>query len=249
MAWAQGQSGRVSLRHPYAHAYAVLTRIFASSPKIWDFLVGSLLSTCFTLSGLCHFPTTCHNMTCAGPTPGTSRQVFFSPSDLHTPGNQNGLSCSHVFKLQSGAFHLPQVDIFTRAMFPKPALSLQLFPFWVLQRGCFFFSMLHSKKLAHLVVLVYQREPMQKQRWTQNNQQIHYDTFKGTLFISCDRHTPNSIIYLTLHPMLQRNQHQRNPQIWSHLHLLTPALTQHDTTKSPYAALRRSGFCLRRISL
>ena len=73
MAWDQGQSGRVSLRHPYAHAYAVLTRIFASSPKIWDFLVGSLLSTCFTLSGLCHFPTTCHNMTCAGPTPGTSR--------------------------------------------------------------------------------------------------------------------------------------------------------------------------------
>ena len=139
MAWAQGQSGRVSLRHPYAHAYAVLTRIFASSSKIWDFLVGSLLSTCFTLSGLCHFPTTCHNMTCAGPTPGTSRQFFFSPSDLHTPGNQNGLSCSHVFKLQSGAFHLPQVDIFTRAMFPKPALSLQLFPFWVLQGGCFFF--------------------------------------------------------------------------------------------------------------
>ena len=51
MAWAQGQSGRVSLRHPYAHAYAVLTRIFASSPKIWDFLVGSFVSTCFTL---CH---------------------------------------------------------------------------------------------------------------------------------------------------------------------------------------------------
>ena len=99
-----------------------------------------------------------HDMRWANP---RDKQIgFFFPSDLHTPGNQNGLSCSHVFKLQSGAFHLPQVDIFTRAMFPKPALSLQLFPFWVLQEGCFCFSMLHSKKLAHLVVLVYQREPM-----------------------------------------------------------------------------------------
>ena len=40
---------------PYAILTRMLTRIFASSPKIWDFLVGSLLSTCFTLSGCLFF--------------------------------------------------------------------------------------------------------------------------------------------------------------------------------------------------
>ena len=33
IAWAEGQSGRVPLRHPYAHAYAVLTRIFCSNVR------------------------------------------------------------------------------------------------------------------------------------------------------------------------------------------------------------------------
>ena len=47
IAWAEGQSGRVPLRHPYAHAYAVLTRISGSNVRNWDLLLSSLLSTCF----------------------------------------------------------------------------------------------------------------------------------------------------------------------------------------------------------
>ena len=55
IAWAEGQSGRVPLRHPYAHAYAVLTRIFCSN--VWNLGFTAVISFKHLFHFLCldHF--------------------------------------------------------------------------------------------------------------------------------------------------------------------------------------------------
>ena len=59
IAWAEGQSGRVPLRHPYAHAYAVLTRIFGSNVRNLGFTAVNSLKHLFHVLCLDHgaFPT------------------------------------------------------------------------------------------------------------------------------------------------------------------------------------------------